>query len=164
MPDQVNDAVEMVLSSGHESANPDDVLRQLDAALQQDLQSQAAVLSAEEPPAWVLSGEEGGGFGSMAGRFISFYRDALRRELCDIEGGCLKQKYRDLIGSEDTKTQVRELTPTVVETLGGDAKSLSSPITIAAYVALWLARSGLEQWCAKASQDTAAGAAPAPAA
>jgi hypothetical protein len=147
MTNQIDEAVEMVLS-GSANFNADDALRQLDAALQQDVESQAAVLSGEDPTAWVLGGESGGGFFSMARRFVNFYTDALSRELCDSEGGCLKEKYRNLISSDDTRKQVKDLTPTVLDTIGAD-KSLLSPITIAVYVALWLSRTGLEQWCAQ---------------
>lgn len=162
MADQFDEVVESVLG-GNEQVDADDALRQLDAALQQDVQSRALVLSDEEPQPWVLGGEEGGGFGSMARRFIRFYTNALYRELCDAEKGCLKAKYSGMIESDSTKEQVKQLTPTVLDAIGDDQGKFVSPVTIAAYVALWLARSGLEQWCAqKREQPPAAAASPAP--
>jgi hypothetical protein len=149
MPDAIDTTVERVLSGA--DASPEAALRGLDSALEQEIAARAAVLGAAEP-AWVL-GAEGGGPLGLARRFIAFYTAALRRELCDAEGGCLKQKYRDLIGSEDTKTQIKQVTPGVLEALGADKDRFASPVTIGAYVALWLVRSGLEQWCA-APSDT----------
>lgn len=156
MANQFDDAVDAVLSSS--GADADAALRQLDDSLQQDLQAQTAVLGDTELPPWAqgdsadaapaVLGDEGGFLGT-AQRFIRFYTDALYRELCDADGGCLKAKYSDLISGTDTKEQVKKLTPGVLNALGDDQGKLVSPVTIAATVALWLARSGLEQWCAQ---------------
>ena len=114
---------------------------------------------AEEPAPWVLGGESGGGFGSLAQRFIGFYSDAIRREICDAEGGCLKEKYRNLIGDNVGET-VKLIAPVILEALGSKESSLSALPRVAAMLGLWLARSGLEQWCAQSKQPTA-GASPA---
>src|SRR6478672_10951322 len=110
MASDVNEAVAQVLSGGLENANENEILRQLDAELEQQMQARAMVLGAEEPAPWVLGGETGGGFGSIARRFISFYSSAIRREICDTEGGCLKEKYRNLIG-ENVGDTVRKIAP-----------------------------------------------------
>ena len=161
MADEVNEAVEHVLSSGLDGASENEILRQLDAELEQQMQARALVLGAEEPAPWVLGGETGGGFGSIARRFISFYSTAIRREICDPAGGCLKEKYRNLIG-ENTGDTVRKIAPVILDAFGDKESALSAPATAAAMVALWLARSGLEQWCAQAPAADAP-AAPAPA-
>jgi hypothetical protein len=164
MADEVNDAVEHVLSSGLDGASENEILRQLDAELEQQMQARALVLGADEPAPWVLGGETGGGFGSIARRFISFYSTAIRREICDPTGGCLKEKYRNLIG-ENVGDTVRKIAPVILDALGDKESALSAPATAAAMVALWLARSGLEQWCAQAPPPAADSppAAPAPA-
>jgi hypothetical protein len=158
MANDIDEAVEQVLSAGMENAGENEILRQLDAELEQQTQARALVLGAEEPAAWVLGGESGGGFGSIARRFINFYSTAIRNEICDIQGGCLKQQYRALIGGQGIGEQVRAMAPIVLEALGSEEKTLSAPATVAAMLALWLARSGLEQWCAEAKP--AASAAP----
>jgi hypothetical protein len=164
MADDVNNAVEHVLSSGLERANENEILRQLDAELEQQMQARAMVLGVEEPEPWVLGGETGGGFGSIARRFISFYSSAIRREICDPAGGCLKEKYSSLIG-ENVGDTVRKIAPVILEAFGNKESTLSAPATAAAMVALWLARSGLEQWCAQAPPPATDSppAAPAPA-
>jgi hypothetical protein len=161
MANDVDEAVEQVLSGGLENASEGEILRQLDAELEQQAQANAMVLGAEEPAPWVLGGESGGGFGSMAQRFIGFYSDAIRREICDVDGGCLKEKYRNLIGNNVGDT-VKMVAPVILEALGSKETSLSALPRVAAMLGLWLARSGLEQWCAK-STPPAAGAAAAPA-
>jgi hypothetical protein len=164
MADEVNEAVAHVLSSGLDRASENEILRQLDAELEQQTQARALVLGAEEPAPWVLGGEAGGGFGSIARRFISFYSSAIRREICDTQGGCLKEKYRNLIG-ENVGDTVTKIAPVILEALGNKESALSAPATVAAMVGLWLARSGLEQWCAQAPPPAtdASPAAPAPA-
>jgi hypothetical protein len=162
MANDVDEAVEQVLSAGMENASENEILRQLDAELEQQTQARALVLGAEEPAAWVLGGESGGGFGSIARRFISFYSTAIRNEICDTQGGCLKQQYRNLIGGQSIGDQVRAIAPIVLEALGNEEKTLSAPATVAAMLALWLARSGLEQWCAEAKQPPASAAPSAP--
>jgi hypothetical protein len=153
MADEIDDAVAHVLSSGLGQANENEILRQLDAELEQQMQARALVLGAEEPEPWVLGGESGGGFGSIARRFISFYTTAIRREICDTEGGCLKEQYRNLIG-ENVGDTVKKIAPVILEALSNKESTLSAPATAAAMVGLWLARSGLEQWCAQATPPT----------
>src|SRR5437763_7227156 len=138
MADDINEAVEQVLSAGLENASETEILRQLDAELQQQTQARAMVLGAEEPAPWVLGGESAGGFGSMVHRFIGFYSDALRREICDSQAGGLKQQYRDMIGGQTFKDQIKAMTPVVLKAIGG-GDNLSAPATIAAMLALWLA-------------------------
>lgn len=157
---EVNEAVEQVLSAGLEGASESEILRQLDAELEQQTMARAMVLSGEEASPWVLGGETGGGFGSIARRFISFYSAAIQREICDTQGGCLKEQYRKLIGGESFGDQVKAIAPVILGAFGSEEKTLSAPATVAAIVALWLARTGLEQWCAAAKQP-AEGAAPA---
>jgi hypothetical protein len=159
MADDVNEAVEQVLSGGLENASENEILRQLDAELEQQTQARAMVLGDEEPAPWVLGGESGGGIGSIASRFINFYSDAIRREICDTEGGCLKEKYRNVIG-ENVGDTVKAIAPVVLEALGSKENSLGALPRVAAMLGLWLARSGLEQWCAQSKQP-AGGAAPA---
>jgi len=161
MANDVNEAVEQVLSGGLENASEGEILRQLDAELEQQTQANAMVLGAEEPAPWVLGGETGGGFGSLAQRFIGFYSEAIQREICDTEGGCLKEKYRNLIGDNVGDT-VKLIAPVILEALGSKESSLSALPRVAAMLGLWLARSGLEQWCAasKPAADTPPAAAP----
>ncbi len=159
-------AVAHVLGSELVSAEENDILRQLDAELQQQTEAQAMVLGGDEPAPWVLGGESGGGFGSMARRFIGFYGDALRAEICDQQAGQLKDKYRNLIGGSDTNDRVKKMAPVVLGVIGA-AASLVNPAAIAAIVALWLVRLGLDQWCALpastggATSNEGSGAAPA---
>jgi hypothetical protein len=164
MADDVDEAVAQVLSGGLENASENDILRQLDAELEQQTQANAMVLGAEEPSAWVLGGEEGGGFGSMARRFIGFYSGAIQREICDTEGGCLKEKYRNMIGGQSVGDQVKSIAPVIMNALGSEEKTLSAPATVAAMLGLWLARSGLEQWCAAAKKPAADTSSAAPSA
>lgn len=143
---EIDQAVDQVLGSGLATANEDEILHQLDVELQQQAESQAMVLGEEEPAPWVLGGE-GGNFGSMAQRFINFYADAIYREICDPQQGRLKDQYRSLIGGSDTNDRVRALVPVVLSAIGVGA-SLLNPAAIAAIVALWLVKLGLDQWCA----------------
>lgn len=147
MPNEIDQAVDQVLSSELATADENEILRQLDVELQQQTEAQAMVLSGEEPPAWVLGDEQAGGFGSMAQRFIGFYGDALYKEICDPQQGRMKDQYRNLVGGADTNDRVRALAPVVLGALGIGA-SLVNPAAIAAIVALWLVRLGLDQWCA----------------
>jgi hypothetical protein len=52
------------------------------------------------------------------------------------------------------------IAPVLLEALGSTENSLGALPRVAAMLGLWLARSGLEQWCAK-SPESAGGAAPA---
>ena len=158
MANEVDEAVEQVLSGGLENASESEILRQLDAELEQQTQANAMVLGEEEPAPWVLGGESGGGFGSLAQRFIGFYSAAIRREICDAEGGCLKEKYRNMIGDNAGET-VKAIAPVILEAIGSKEGTLSALPRVAAMLGLWLAKSGLEQWCASA--QPAAGASPA---
>lgn len=142
---EIDQAVEQVLGSGLALASEGEILRQLDTELQQQAESQAMVLGGEEPAPWVLGGDSG--FGSMAQRFINFYADALYREICDPQQGRLKDEYRSLVGGADTTGRVKALVPTVLAAIGVGA-SLVNPAVIAAIVALWLVKLGLDQWCA----------------
>lgn len=146
-PNDIDQAVDQVLGNGLASADEHEILRQLDVALQQQAESQAMVLGGDEPAPWVLGGESGGGFGTMAQRFLSFYGDALYREICDPAKGQIKDEYRSLVGGADTKDRVKSLVPTVLAAIGIGA-SLINPAAIAALVALWLVKLGLDQWCA----------------
>lgn len=167
MANDIDDAVDQVLRSGLAGADENAILRQLDAELQQQTEAQAMVLGGDEPAPWVLGGEQSGGFGSMARRFLNFYGDALHREICDAQQGRLKEQYRSLMGSSDTNDKVKALAPVVFGALGLGA-SLINPAAIAAIVALWLVRIGLDQWCAlprtqaSATSPTGDGAAPQP--
>ncbi len=143
----LDQAVELVLSSELASADEQALMRQLDAELQQQTEAQSLVLGGDEPDAWVLGGDHGGGFGSMAQRFIGFYADAIYKEICDPEQGQLKDTYRNLIGGSDTNDRVKQIAPAVLAAIGIGA-SLVNPATIAAIVALWLVKLGLDQWCA----------------
>lgn len=162
MADDITDAITHVLSSGLDRASENEILRQLDAELEQQNQARALVLGTDEPAPWVLGGDAGGGFGSIARRFISFYAAAIRSEICDAEGGCLKSKYRSPMGEQIGDT-VRTIAPLVLDALGRQEHGLTTPATVAAMVALWLVRSGLEQWCAQAPPSSTP-AAPTPAA
>jgi hypothetical protein len=162
MADDVNEAVEQVLSGGLGNASENEILRQLDAELEQQTQARAMVLGDEEPAAWVLGGETGGGIGSIASRFINIYSEAIRREICDTEGGCLKEKYRNLIG-ENVGDTVKVIAPVLLEALGSTENTLGALPRVAAMLGLWLARSGLEQWCAKSPAASSGAAPPAPA-
>ena len=143
----IDQAVEQVLGNGLESADEGEVMRQLDTALQQEAESQAMVLSGEEPAPWVLGGESGGGFGTMAQRFIGFYGDAIYKEICDPDKGQLKDEYRSLVAGANTRDRVKSLMPMVLAAIGIGA-ALVNPVAIAALVALWLVKLGLDQWCA----------------
>jgi|FLYN01.1.fsa_nt_gi hypothetical protein len=157
MANEIDEAVEQTLSGGLEQAGATEILRRLDAELQQQTQTSALVLGEKEPEPWVLGGEAAGGFGSMAQRFLSYYSQALHREICDPQGG-LKEEYKRLLGGQDLRDQVKALAPVVLAAIGISA-SLVAPATIAAIVALWLVRVGLEQWCA--APPTATGLTPA---
>jgi hypothetical protein len=146
MANELDDAVDQLINSGLQQNAPDEIVRRLDAELQQQTEASAMVLSGAEPEAWVLGGENAGGFGSMAQRFISFYSSALHHEICDPQGG-LTQKYKAMLGGQDIKSQIKVLAPVVLATLGVSA-TLVAPATVAAIVAIWLLRTGLEQWCA----------------
>jgi hypothetical protein len=146
MANELDDAVEQMLSSGLNQNSPDEIVRRLDAELQQQTEASAMVLSGAEPEVWVLGGEHAGGFGSMAQRFITYYSSALHREICDPQGG-LTQQYKSMLGGQDLKSQVKTLAPVVLAAIGVSA-TLVAPATVAAIVAVWLLRVGLEQWCA----------------
>lgn len=125
------------------------IIRRLDKELQQ--QSEASALGAtlhdeEGSSPWVLGGADAGGFGSMAQRFLSFYTDAIHREICNPDQSGLKDQYRTLMGGQSTQEQVRSLVPLLINAIGASA-ALINPAAIAALVALWLIRSGLDQWC-----------------
>lgn len=125
------------------------IIRRLDKELQQ--QSEASALGAtlhdeEGSSPWVLGGADAGGFGSMAQRFLSFYTDAIHREICSSDHSGLKDQYRTLMGGQSTQEQVRSLVPILINAIGASA-ALINPAAIAALVALWLIRTGLDQWC-----------------
>lgn len=147
MASELDDAVDQIVNSGLHQAGPDEILHRMDAELQQQTEASAAVLSGEQQDAWVLGGAGGGGFGSLAQRFITFYSDALHREICDPQAGALKTKYSELLGGQDIRGQIKVLAPVVLAAIGISA-SLVAPATVAAIVAVWLLRTGLEQWCA----------------
>ena len=151
--DNIEQAVDQVLSSGLAGADESEIVRRLDAELQQQTEAGAMVLGGDEPAPWVLGGESGGGFGSMAQRFLGFYAEALRKEICDSEKGQLKDQYRSLIGSADTNDRVKAIAPVVLTAIGVGA-ALVNPAAIAAIVALWLVRLGLDQWCALPAAKT----------
>lgn len=167
MANELDDAVEQMVNSGLHQSAPDEIVRRLDAELQQQTEASAMVLSGAEPEAWVLGGAQAGGFGSMAQRFLNYYSTALHREICDPAGGGLTQKYQSLLGGEDLKSQIKTLAPVVLAALGVSA-TLVAPATVAAIVATWLLRVGLAQWCAApppaAPSDAGSSATSAPAA
>lgn len=164
MPNNVDQAVARVLGTGLEHASEAEILQHLDAELQQQASARPAVLGGEAAQPWVLGAEAAGG--NAAQRFLSFYADAIHREICDPEKGRLKDDYRGVIGGLDLSGQIKSLVPLVLTAIGSGA-ALLNPAAIGALVALWLIRVGLDQWCAmpraSMAQTTAnTGAAPAP--
>lgn len=144
---EISQAIEHVFSIGLATADERELLRQLDAELQQQTHAQALVLDGSPPDPWVLGGDEGGGFGPMAQRFLNFYSAAIHREICDPTTPGLKDSYRTLMGGIDLPDRVKALVPAILAALGITA-SLVTPSVIAVIVALWLVRVGLDHWCA----------------
>lgn len=147
MTHPVSEAVDLAVS-GLEEAEESVILRRLDKELQQQTEAGAlsATLGEDNPAPWVLGGEQAGGFGSMAQRFLAFYADAIHREICNADNSGLKDQYKTMMGGQGTKDQVKSLVPVILNALGV-AASFVNPAAIAALVALWLIRTGLDQWC-----------------
>lgn len=143
----VDEALDQVFVTGLIESDESDILRQLDAELQQQIQARAMVLGTDTPEPWVLGGEQAGGFGSMAHRFLTFYMEALHREICDAQTAMLKQHYRTMLGGADLRSQTKALTPIVLSVIGAGA-ALINPSIIAVLVAIWMLRVGLDHWCA----------------
>jgi hypothetical protein len=167
MTDQHLDEVINVTLGGLdlESVDENAIIRRLDKELQQQSEASAlgATLQDGEPSSpWVLGGAEAGGFGPMAQRFLAFYTDAIHREICSPDSSGLKDTYRNLLGGQSTQEQVRSLVPTLINAIGASA-ALINPAAIAALVALWLIRTGLDQWCTVPRSAPAADKAGAPA-
>lgn len=166
---EISQAIEHVFSIGLASADERELLRQLDAELQQQTHAQALVLDGGPPDPWVLGGDGGGGFGPMAQRFLNFYADAIHREICDPDKPGMKDSYRVLMGGVELQDRVKTLVPAILAAVGLTA-SLVTPAVIAVIVALWLIRVGLDHWCAlprpagapAPEQATPAAAAPTP--
>ena len=148
----VDEALNQVFAAGLDQSSENDILRQLDAELQQQIQARAMVLGTDTPEPWVLGGEQAGGFGSMAHRFLTFYTEALHRELCDAQTAMLKQRYRTILGGADLRSRTKSLTPIVLSVIGAGA-SLINPSIIAVLVAIWMVRVGLDHWCAAPQQS-----------
>jgi hypothetical protein len=150
--DELDAAIARMVSAGLDHASTDELLQQLNDELEQQVNNPIALDAASEP--WVYgddpvaldasAAEQPAG---MARRFLGYYGAALKRELCDAEGGCLKEGYRKQLSGQDLKTNLAALAPTVLATIGASV-ALVAPAVVAAIVAVWLLRVGLEQWCA----------------
>lgn len=163
MPNDIDQTVDQVLGEGLEHASQAEILDRLDAELRQQTAGRAGVLGDETATPWLRGAAAGG---SAAQRFIAFYAAAIHREICDPEKGRLKDEYRGTIGGLALADQVKALVPYVLTALGIGA-SFVNPAAIAALVALWLIRVGLDQWCAAPHASMAettenTGASPAP--
>ncbi|HEU4323162.1 MAG TPA: hypothetical protein VFS21_08410 [Roseiflexaceae bacterium] len=145
MSHELDEAVELALH-GLEEADEAAIIRRLDKELQQQTQVSATLSDTDNPSPWVLGGEEAGGFGSMAQRFLSFYTDAIHREICNADQSGLRDTYKNLLGGQSTQDQVKSLVPVLINAIGASA-ALINPAAIAALVGLWLLRTGLDQWC-----------------
>jgi hypothetical protein len=146
MTDEIDEAIDHVLSGGLTGASAGMVQRHLAAELQQQAELYALASDAEQE-AWVLGGADAGGFGSIAQRFLTYYAPALRQALCDEQGDGLSQQYRAALDAKELRQQVAALTPAILPMLDS-SPSLVVPATVAALVALWLVRVGPDQWCA----------------
>jgi hypothetical protein len=156
-------AIDQTLGAGIDAADPDQIMRTLGQELEQQTAEGMLVLSAdEEPEAWVLGADDGAPASpqGMAGRFLGFYGAALRRELCDEQGGCIKEQYNKMLSGGDLRANLTALAPAVLAAIGASA-TLVAPAIVATLVAAWLLRVGLQQWCAASA---AAGAPATPAA
>ncbi|NOK64058.1 MAG: hypothetical protein GFH27_549409n32 [Chloroflexi bacterium AL-W] len=147
----VDEALDQVFTTGLVESDQHDILRQLDAELQQQIQARVMVLGTDASEPWVLGGEQAGGFGSMAHRFLTFYTKSLHREICDAQTAMLKQQYRTMLGGPNLREQTKALTPIVMSVIGAGA-SLMNPSIIAVLVAIWMLRVGLDHWCAAPQQ------------
>lgn len=145
MSHEQDEAIELALQ-GLEQADEAAIIRRLDKELQQQTQVSATLSDTDSPSPWVLGGEESGGFGSMAQRFLSFYTDAIHREICNPDQSGLKDAYKQALGGQNTQDQVKSLVPVLINAIGASA-ALINPAAIAALVGLWLLRIGLDQWC-----------------
>jgi hypothetical protein len=146
MADELDEIIRETLHDGLDRVGASMILRRLDIELQQQVEASAA--SGQPQPAWVVGGTAAGGFGSMAQRFITFYAAAIRRELCDAEARGLKRQYSELLHGQSLADQIKQLAPPLLASFD-DSAVLVIPTTVAAIVALWLLRVGLEQWCAE---------------
>ena len=147
MTSATDEAVEELVSAGLTKASESEILRLLDAELQQQSEASALVSSGEAPEPWVLGGAAAGGFGSLARRFLTFYSAAMRRELCSADGAGLNTRHVELLRGQALPDQLKLIAPLVL-TAFEDSTALVVPGTVAAIVALWLVHIGVEQWCA----------------
>jgi hypothetical protein len=147
MASETDEAVEELVGAGLAKASESEILRLLDAELQQQSEASALVLSGEAPEPWVLGGPAAGGFGSLARRFLTFYSAAMRRELCDAKGAGLNTRYAEQLGGQAIPAQLKVIAPLILTAFEAST-ALVAPGTVAAIVALWLVRVGIERWCA----------------
>jgi hypothetical protein len=150
---EIESAIEQTLGAGLDTQDPDQIMRTLGQELEQQSSQSVLVLSAEdEPESWVLgAGDEGQDAPEgIAARFLRFYGDGLRKELCDVEGGCLKEQYNKILTGGDMRANLTALAPSVLAAIGAST-ALIAPAVVATLVAVWLLRVGLQQWCAASS-------------
>lgn len=122
--------------------SPADLLRRLDAELQQ--QVEAHVLISDTPPSpWVLGGTAAGGFGSLSERFIEFHTPAIRAALNDTQGN-LRPECVPIPGEADS-AYVQRLARLIMALLDAD-ETLVVPETVAAILAGWLHLTHLSGW------------------
>ncbi len=139
MYDQEDAAISALLNDGLDTADPDEILARLDAELAVQTDEMSATLSADTP-GWLA------GTGSAARRFINFYADAIREEICANDRSGLNEQYKTVLGGLTIQDQVRSLIPAVL-TILGVGSSFINPMVIASLVAIWLVRVGADRWC-----------------
>jgi hypothetical protein len=109
--------------------------------------------SGAEVPEWAA-----GTFGpaSLARRFIGFHRRAISSQLCEPDGGGLKQEYARLLAPGAAKAGALSTISAAVLAILPVATLGAAGVTVAVYVALWLLHADLQQWCSEC--DGAGGA------
>ena len=85
-----------------------------------------------------------------AERLIRQFETAVHKEICDATKGCLNDKYAKLMDSA--------LTPKAIESVSTAVLSIVAQInpafavsSVGIYIAIWLLKVGLNQWCSIAS-------------
>src|SRR5262245_54284408 len=114
MTSGTDEAVEELVSAGLTKASEGEILRLLDAELQQQSEASALVAGGAAPEPWVLGGATAGGCGSLAQRFLTFYSAAMRRELCAAEGGGLNTHYAEQLRGQAIPDQLKLIAPLVL--------------------------------------------------
>jgi hypothetical protein len=140
--------IEELLQDRASFSIPTDLLRRLDAELQQQVEAHA-LISGMPPSVWVLGGTAAGGFGSISQRFIEFHTDSIRTALNDPQGDLRPECF--LASGESEAAVVQRLALLIIEILDGD-ETLVVPETVAAIVALWLHMSNLDGWAVRPSR------------